>query len=243
MTDLRSVLVLKKNNFYLKTAAVKYSCGFFDPKEVSVTDQYITVKGEASGEYSEKHSRFLGFIVPCKTESQASKVIEQKRKEYWDARHIVYAYLLRDGSARFSDDGEPHGTAGKPVLEVLKSSGVKDAVVIVVRYFGGILLGTGGLVRAYTAAADNALKNCERVIVSVADSFFVSVGYGDYDKLNFVLKNIGAEIISTDFADSVGVKFSVRRDKTEICLKRISDTFSACVSPKFEEKTEIYEKV
>ena len=210
---------------------------------MSVTDRYITVKNGASGEYSEKHSRFLGFIVPCKTEAQASAIIDSKRKEYWDARHTVYAYLLRDGTARFSDDGEPHGTAGKPVLETLKSSGVKDAVIVVVRYFGGILLGTGGLVRAYSAAANAALNNCEKAVIAEGDVFFVSAGYGDYDKLSFVLKEIGANIISTDFSDSVSVKFAIRSDKTDICLKRISDCFSASVLPKFEGKTEIFEKL
>ena len=120
-------------------------------------NEYITVKRESAGQYIEKHSRFLGFLVPCAGESEATARINEKRKEYWDARHAVYAYVLADGTARFSDDGEPHGTAGKPVLEVLKSSGIKNAAIIVVRYFGGILLGTGGLVRAYTAAASSAL--------------------------------------------------------------------------------------
>lgn len=210
---------------------------------MSATEKYITVKTESGGEYSEKHSRFLGFVVPCKTEAQAAEIIDAKRKEYWDARHTVYAYLLSDGTARFSDDGEPHGTAGKPVLETLKSSGVKDAVIVVVRYFGGILLGTGGLVRAYTAAASAALNNSEKIIIAAGDSFFVSVSYGDYDKLNFVLKESGAEIISTDFADSVSIKFAIRSDKTDLCLKRVSDVFSGSVLPKFEGKTEIFEKL
>lgn len=210
---------------------------------MGITGEYITIRQEAKGEYCEKHSRFLGFILPCKNEKQAAEIISAKRKEYWDARHAVYAYVLSDGKERFSDDGEPHGTAGKPVLDILKSSGIKDAVIVVVRYFGGILLGTGGLVRAYSAAALSALENSEKVIIVPADKFSVSVGYGDYDKLSFLLKAEGADILSCDFADSVNVVFVIRSDKTEELINGISNVLSSLCVPKLEEKTEMYEKV
>ncbi|MBO7519294.1 MAG: YigZ family protein [Clostridia bacterium] len=206
-------------------------------------NEYITVKRESAGQYIEKHSRFLGFLVPCGNESEAAARINEKRKEYWDARHAVYAYVLADGTARFSDDGEPHGTAGKPVLEVLKSSGIKNAAIIVVRYFGGILLGTGGLVRAYTAAASSAVENAEKTKVSAGDEFSVSASYGDYDKLVFLLREAGADIVKTEFLDSVRVVFSVQSEKSENCLKSIKEAFSSSVLPKFEKKTEIYQKI
>ena len=194
------------------------------------------------GQYSEKHSRFLGFAMPCRSEKQATEIIAEKRREYWDARHAVYAYILPDGSARFSDDGEPHGTAGKPVLDILKAGNLTGVIVIVVRYFGGILLGTGGLVRAYTAAASEAVKNAEKARITAGESFSLNIGYADYDKLTFILKEAGAEIKSTDFADTVRVLFAVKSDAADACLKSISEAFSSSVLPKFEEKTVIHEK-
>ncbi len=205
--------------------------------------EQITLLSAGEGQYSEKHSRFLGFAIPCESEKQAAEIIAQKRKEYWDARHAVYAYILPDGSARFSDDGEPHGTAGKPVLDILKTGGITGAIVIVVRYFGGILLGTGGLVRAYTAAAGEAVKNAVRARIIAADEYSLGVSYADYDKLMFILKGADAEIKSTDFADGVNVVFAVKSDAAQACLKSISEAFSSSVVPKFEEKTVIHEKI
>ena len=202
--------------------------------------EYITVKDVSFGEYSEKHSRFLGFLMACENESQAQNLINEKRKEYWDARHTVYAYILSDGTARFSDDGEPHGTAGKPVLDVLSNSGIKNALLVVVRYFGGILLGTGGLVRAYSAAASKAIENCKRVRIVPGDIFSVNLSYGEYEKLKSILK---VEIRDVDFSDNVTVRFAVKESEKETMLIRIKDAFSSSVLPKFEEKTEIYEEI
>ena len=206
-------------------------------------NEYITVKCESAGEYSEKHSRFLGFAIPCGSERQAAEIIAAKRKEYWDARHAVYAYVLSDGTARFSDDGEPHGTAGKPVLDVLKSSNLENVLIVVVRYFGGILLGTGGLVRAYTAAACAALEKAEKFRIAEGDEFSATVGYGDYDRLVFLLKEEGAEITGSDFSDSVNIKFSVRSDKSAKCLERINEAFSMAFSPEFVKKVQVFEKI
>ena len=206
-------------------------------------NEYITVKCESAGEYSEKHSRFLGFAIPCGSERQAAEIIAEKRKEYWDARHAVYAYVLSDGTARFSDDGEPHGTAGKPVLDVLKSSNLENVLIVVVRYFGGILLGTGGLVRAYTAAACAALEKAEKFRIAEGDEFSATVGYGDYDRLVFLLKEEGAEITGSDFSDSVNIKFSLRSYKSAKCLERINEAFSMAFSPEFVKKVQVFEKI
>ena len=206
-------------------------------------NEYITVGNESKSEYEEKHSRFLGFLLPCESDEAAAAAIAAKRREFWDARHAVYAYVLADGTARFSDDGEPHGTAGKPVLEALKSSGIKNAIVIVVRYFGGILLGTGGLVRAYTSAASQAIENAERVKICEGYSFSVSLAYGDYDKFVFVLKESGAEITETDFLQNVRLSFCIESKDSEGCLKAIKDAFSSSVLPEFVKKTEIFKKI
>ncbi|MBR4909763.1 MAG: YigZ family protein [Clostridia bacterium] len=205
--------------------------------------EYVTALEESSGEYVEKHSKFLGFLIPCKSEEEAIAAINAKRKEFWDARHAVYAFILKDGTTRFSDDGEPHGTAGKPVLDILKSSGLKNALIVVVRYFGGILLGTGGLVRAYSAAATAALGACRKTRVTEGDRYSVSVAYGDYDKLMFVLKEAGAQILSADFTDTVDLSFSISSERSDTCLRRIEDAFSSSVLPKNEGKTEIFEKI
>ena len=128
--------------------------------------EYRTVSQEAKEEFTEKRSRFIGWIKPVKTEEEAIEYINAIKSQHWDAKHNVYAYSLREGQiSRYSDDGEPQGTAGVPVLEVLTHSGVTDAVIVVTRYFGGILLGTGGLVRAYSHAASIALKSAGVVIM------------------------------------------------------------------------------
>ena len=115
-------------------------------------EKYITVLGESTAEYTEKRSRFIATIRHCDSEEEALAFIEEMRSKYWDARHNVYAYSVKH-QGRFSDDGEPHGTAGKPVYDVITSDGITNLAVVVTRYFGGVLLGTGGLVRAYSKSA------------------------------------------------------------------------------------------
>ena len=120
---------------------------------------YKTVKIESSDEFTEKRSRFIGYVKPVKTEAEATEFINSIRSKHWDARHNVYAYSLREGNIkRYSDDGEPSGTAGMPVLDVITKNEVYDVCVVVTRYFGGVLLGTGGLVRAYSQGSKIALE-------------------------------------------------------------------------------------
>ena len=120
--------------------------------------EYKTVKHSASDEFTEKRSRFIGYVRPVQTAEEATAFVAEIQKKHWDAKHNVYAYILRDGNVkRYSDDGEPQGTAGLPMLEVFKREGVENVVCVVTRYFGGVLLGTGGLLRAYTKSAKDAL--------------------------------------------------------------------------------------
>ena len=121
--------------------------------------EYITIDGVYTAEYNEKHSRFIATAFHCESEEQASSIIAAQKNKYWDARHNVYAYLLQDGTARFSDDGEPHGTAGAPILRSIDARGLDNILVVVVRYFGGTLLGTGGLMVAYREASKAALES------------------------------------------------------------------------------------
>ena len=118
--------------------------------------EYITVKNSGEDEFVEKRSRFIGYCKPVKTQDEAVSFINEIRSKHWDATHNVYAYVLSDGQImRYSDDGEPQGTAGVPVLDVIKKMGIVDVVVVVTRYFGGIMLGAGGLVRAYSKGVDS----------------------------------------------------------------------------------------
>ena len=122
-------------------------------------EQFLIPSGEGTSEYMEKKSRFLGLIVPVTTEAEARARLEAVKKQEYDARHNCWAYILHSGQKRYSDDGEPQGTAGQPILNVLEREGVQDVLCVVTRYFGGILLGAGGLCRAYTKAAKDALDD------------------------------------------------------------------------------------
>ena len=122
-----------------------------------MTEAYLTPAGEGSSEYVEKKSRFLGRVFAVSSEDEARALLEAVKREHYDARHNCWCYILRGGAKRYSDDGEPQGTAGQPMLNVFEREGIENVLCVVTRYFGGILLGTGGLVRAYTAAAKDAL--------------------------------------------------------------------------------------
>ena len=155
-------------------------------------DQYRTVKNEAEDEFVERRSRFIGRVKPVKTEEDAVSFIRACKSKYWDASHNVYAYSLREGSVRrYSDDGEPQGTAGVPVLEVLQKSGVTDLVVVVTRYFGGVLLGAGGLVRAYSDATAQALARASRVLVTRRHLWDVRVPVAQVSRLEADLRSRG----------------------------------------------------
>ena len=146
-------------------------------------DSYITVRKYASFEYEDRKSVFIGEALPVSTEDEALSFIDSVKKKYPDARHHVYAYVLRDNSImRFTDDGEPQGTAGMPVLDVIRKNGITDIAVVVTRYFGGTLLGTGGLVRAYTAAALGAVKEAEIITYDVYTTLKIEASYSDYQK-------------------------------------------------------------
>ena len=135
-------------------------------------DGYRTIRTAASAEFVEKKSRFIGHICPVTTQEEANEFIRQKKSEYWDATHNVYAYVLREGQTRrYSDDGEPQGTAGIPTLDVLLKEDLTDCVVVVTRYFGGTLLGTGGLVRAYSHGSKIAHANSATRTVEISASF------------------------------------------------------------------------
>lgn len=184
----------------------------------------ITLAADVSVEMEEKKSIFIGHATPVENEEQAREYIYAKKKEFHDATHNVYAYLLADGAiARFSDDGEPSGTAGMPVLNVVKMSGASDLCVVVTRYFGGILLGAGGLVRAYTASAKLAVDEAGLAVFEPYAIYRMEVSYSDYQKLTAALPKIGVSEDSCDFADNVIVTAAIEISRAEDLVKMFSE--------------------
>lgn len=195
---------------------------------------YTTIKGESTAEYSEKHSRFIATCFLCESEQQATEIIAAQKAKYWDARHNVYAYLLQNGTARFSDDGEPHGTAGMPILEVIKGSGVTNLLIVVTRYFGGILLGTGGLVRAYSTSARDALANAQKVLMCECCQYQIECDYGNYDRLTRLISDCGGMLQNTDFTDKVTITVMFKAEETTAFLDKLCEHFASKITAKLQ---------
>lgn len=164
---------------------------------------YKTIRGVSTFEYEEKRSRFIATAAFADTEEKALAVLERVRAANRTARHNVYAYQLQNGRTRYSDDGEPAKTAGTPVLEAIGHAGLSDVIVVVTRYFGGILLGTGGLVRAYTAAASGALQQAELVSMRLVVDCSLQVPYPLFEQAQRMIKESGAKLQEPVFADAV----------------------------------------
>ena len=172
---------------------------------------YITLEREASASFIEKKSEFIGYACPCKTEQEALDFIAKIRKKHADAKHNVYAYQIKENNiARFSDDGEPQGTAGIPVLDIIKKTGFTDACIVVTRYFGGILLGTGGLVRAYSHAAKLAAEAAHVITYERFITCEIVCDYTDYDKIRASYQGVGMMVDGVDFAADVTQRLAVR---------------------------------
>lgn len=195
-------------------------------------NEYKTIRQKASGEYEEKRSRFIGSVIPCTTEAEALAFIEKRKKETFGARHNVYAYILRDNNiTRFSDDGEPHSTAGMPTLEVLRKQGLTDCCMVVTRYFGGVLLGTGGLVRAYTAAAGLAVENAGIAIMRECYEVAVRCPYSDHSSVERLILDCGGRVKDNNFAEDVTVLFSITAGDFENCKLKFKDAFCGRLEP------------
>lgn len=174
---------------------------------------YKTVKLNNNDEYIVKRSRFIGYARPVKTVEEANAFIAEIKSKHWDATHNVFAYILRDGGIkRYSDDGEPQGTAGVPVLDVLEKENLVDTAVVVTRYFGGILLGGGGLVRAYSHSAKIAVDSAQIITMAPCSDSEITCDYTFYGKLGAFLASEGAVILDTQFTDNVKVIFRLKSD-------------------------------
>lgn len=200
---------------------------------------YKTVLENASDEFVEKRSRFIGYCKPVKTEQEAIDFINEKRSEHWNATHNVYAYSLREGNIkRYSDDGEPSGTAGMPVLDVIVKNEIFDVVVVVTRYFGGVLLGTGGLVRAYSHSSKIAVEAAKPVIMQNCLVCEARCAYNQYGKVSSLIIGVGAAVDDTVYESDVLVKFHIKPDLLGTLNKKLADATSGGVT--VEQKDEQY---
>lgn len=194
-------------------------------------ESYITVSGESVGAYSEKRSRFIATLRHTETEEQAAAFLAEMRSKYWDARHNCYAYSMSGGTLkRFSDDGEPHGTAGKPILDIIDGSGLTDIMIVVTRYFGGVLLGTGGLVRAYSAAAREAVANANRVKMTPCTVYKASCGYSELERLTKLIGDCGGSLENTVYTENVELEFYLENSCCEDFLLKLKETFAARIT-------------
>lgn len=165
--------------------------------------EYLVPTGDGEAQFIERRSRFIGHIFLTETEEEALARLKQMREQYWDATHNVYAYIIRDGATRFSDDGEPGGTAGMPVLQVLQREELYNVTCVVTRYFGGILLGTGGLVRAYTQGAQVAVAAAGVQRMSLYTVALIACPYNLYDIVTHLLPEYDCAVEETDYGADV----------------------------------------
>ncbi len=192
---------------------------------------HTTLEHEASAEFTEKKSVFIGYATPIKCEEDALEFIKKIRHKHGDATHNCYAYELNGGGiARYSDDGEPQGTAGVPILDVIKKSGATDCCVVVTRYFGGILLGSGGLVRAYANGAKIALDAAHIVTYESYTEFRLVCDYGAYQKLNYEFPKYGIIVDASDFGGSITLKLAIKAVRFEEFEAKLAEMFAGKIS-------------
>ena len=205
-----------------------------------MTEQYKTVYEGGEGELVEKKSRFIATVRPVKTEKEADQFVEEMRKKYWDARHNCWAFILgeRQEFKRCSDDGEPSQTAGKPMMDVLTGAGLTDVAVVVTRYFGGTLLGTGGLVRAYSGAVQEGLKNSTVITKYLGIKLSVTTDYNGVGKLQYLFGQKEIPILSADYTDKVVFTVLVASPRIQEIKKAITEATSA--TAQMEESDPVY---
>ena len=193
--------------------------------------EYLVPTGFGEAEFTERRSRFIGRIWLCDTEAEALAELEKIRQAHWDATHNVYAYMIHDGPTRYSDDGEPGGTAGMPVLEVLRREELENVLCVVTRYFGGILLGAGGLVRAYAKGAKIAVDAAGVSRKRVWQRLDVPCGYKMLERMKQELTGRGGQITDIEYGAEVTIRALVPEADTAACIARLQDVSNGTVTP------------
>ena len=200
-------------------------------------DQFRTVYRGGTGEIVEKKSRFIATVRLVESEEEALSCLEALRKKYWDARHNCFVYIIGENqeTVRCSDDGEPSGTAGRPMLDVVQGAGLRNVLVVVTRYFGGTLLGTGGLVRAYTAAAKAGVEASEVIEKIPAVQFLVKVTYNQIGTLLYLLGQRGYSQLESEYAEDVSVRFLVPLTERASMEKQLLESFQGSAKTEIED--------
>ena len=197
-------------------------------------EEYKTVEAFGEDYFIEKKSKFIGYATPVKTREEADEFISKIKTKHWDSTHNVYAYVLRDNNIqRYSDDGEPSGTAGVPVLDVILKEGLVDVCVVATRYFGGTLLGAGGLVRAYSHTSKIGLEAAGIITMAECSIMSVRVDYSFYDRLLIFLEDCACNVIDSSFSDTVEVVFSLKADGVDELNEKLTDLSNGKYHTKF----------
>lgn len=193
-------------------------------------DKYITVSQYATEEITEKKSRFIAYMTHIESKEEAEEFISGIKKKHYDARHNVYAYILSSGEKKYSDDGEPSKTGGFPVLEMLEKECITDVVCVVTRYFGGTLLGVGGLIRAYTLAAKNALDAAGKKEKKMCHILKVSVPYPDFDSFVHLTEENGVETVMKEYSENIYLTLSSPIDITDNYINKVTEHFNGKIT-------------
>ncbi len=192
-------------------------------------DEYLVPTGFGEDEFTEKKSRFIGRVWPVETEEEALECIQAMKKQHYDATHNCWAYVIKDGPMRFSDDGEPGGTAGNPMMQVLQRENIYNVCCVVTRYFGGVLLGAGGLVRAYTKGAKIAIDAAGKSMKRVWSVLYIPCPYTYYERMKLEVAAFGGIIRDTKFTSEVELEILVAQADAKPFLDKITDMTSGTV--------------
>lgn len=202
--------------------------------------EYKVAYQGGEGEIIEKKSRFIATVAPIESEEEAITFIEQLKKKNWNATHNCFAYVLGRNHEiqRFSDDGEPSGTAGKPILDVLLGENIHNVAVVVTRYFGGTLLGTGGLVRAYSKSAKVGLENSQIINKQLGKKLLINLDYNSVGKIQYILAQMEIDVVDTIYKEDVDIVVAVSVDKVDALIKKVLEATSATAG--LEELDTVY---
>ncbi len=201
-------------------------------KEVWESMSSYVVLGQASSKIEVKKSVFIATVREVHTEAEALAFLEEMRKQYWDAKHNCYAYVLgeNDEIRRFSDDKEPQGTAGKPILEAITGGGFRNTAVVVTRYFGGVLLGTGGLVRAYSQAASAGLTESEHYPVASGNTIRIGCSYSDLGKIQYLIGSLEIPLLESEYTENVTMIIAAETELVPQYIKKITEATNGAAS-------------
>ena len=188
-------------------------------------DEYLTIEEQASALFKDRNSKFFGFVFPIQSEEEVKPIIENLKKQHYDANHHCYAYIIGPDKnlSRSSDDGEPSGSAGKPMMNQLLSFGVTNILAVVVRYFGGTKLGVPGLINAYKSAVKMAMDEAVMKTVIIAEPVMVEIAYERFDRFAYFLSNENIDIVKKEFSDRVVLSLSVRNSRRSFLLDKLKE--------------------